>query len=94
MQKPPIESKVADLAPADSVVTPYDIAHLVTYWRLLDANNEGADWREVSRILLSIDPAYEPHRARQVYDSHLARAKWMSEQGYKHLLRGNIPSLH
>ncbi|WP_167767845.1 hypothetical protein [Bradyrhizobium frederickii] len=50
MQKPPLESNVADLAPAEPVVTLYDYTHLVTYWRLLDANKEGADWREVSRM--------------------------------------------
>ncbi|MBB4398873.1 hypothetical protein GGD62_008021 [Bradyrhizobium sp. ERR14] len=94
MQKPPLESNVADLAPAEPVVTLYDYTHLVTYWRLLDANKEGADWREVSRIVLRIDPAREPQRARQVYDSHLARAKWMSAEGYRHLLRGDIAGLH
>ncbi|MGY3116180.1 hypothetical protein ACVWXQ_000115 [Bradyrhizobium sp. S3.14.4] len=94
MRKRPLEPNVADLAPADSIVMPYDFVHLVTYWRLLDADREGADWREVSRIILRIDPAREPHHARQVYDSHLARAKWMTEEGYKYLLRGDIPGLH
>jgi hypothetical protein len=28
---------------------------IVTYLRLLDANVDGADWREVSRIVLHID---------------------------------------
>ncbi|MCK1627300.1 DUF2285 domain-containing protein [Bradyrhizobium sp. 160] len=90
MQKPPLESEVADLAPADPIMTPYDLAHLVNYWRLMDAHAEGADWREVSRIVLRIDPGREPQRAQRAYDSHLARAKWMGEQGYRHLLRGDI----
>jgi hypothetical protein len=55
---------------------------------VLDAHNEGADWREVSRIVLHIDPEREPERARRAFESHLARAKWMTEQGYRHLLRG------
>ncbi|HIM44716.1 MAG TPA: DUF2285 domain-containing protein, partial [Alphaproteobacteria bacterium] len=25
--------------------------------------------------------------ARMVYDSHLARARWMTETGYRHFLR-------
>jgi len=37
---------------------------------------------------LHIDPDREPDRARHVFDSHLARAKWMTEHGYRHLLRG------
>ena len=41
---------------------------------MLDANEEGADWREVSRIALHIDTAREPDRARRAFDAHLARA--------------------
>jgi len=32
--------------------------------------------REVARIVLNIDPDREPDRARQAFESHLARAKW------------------
>jgi len=45
-------------------------------------------WREVARIVLHIDPDREAERARQAFDSHLARAKWMSRYGYRHLLHG------
>jgi hypothetical protein len=38
--------------------------------------------------VLHVDPDREPDRARFVFESHLARAKWMTEQGYRHLLRG------
>ncbi len=83
---------VADLAPTAQVLTGYDEQHLVTYLRLLDAEADGADWREVAKIVLHIDPELEPHRARQAWDSHLARARWMSESGYRHLLRGGAPN--
>jgi uncharacterized protein (DUF736 family) len=63
-------------------------SRLVTYLRLLDADAEGADWREVARVVLHIDPDREPDRARHAFDSHLARAKWMTEHGYRDLLRG------
>jgi hypothetical protein len=53
----------------------------VTYLRILDADAEGANWREVTRIVLHIDPDREPDRARQAFDSHLARAKWMTRDG-------------
>jgi hypothetical protein len=85
MQKPPF---VADTAPSDSVLTVYDGEHLITYLRLLDAEAEGTDWREVARIVLRLDPEHEPDRARRAFDSHLSRAKWMTEHGYRHLLRG------
>jgi Uncharacterized conserved protein (DUF2285) len=88
MRNPPLEPDVANFAPTDPVLTGYDQVHLVTYLRLLDADTEGADWREVARIVLHIDPDREPNRARYAFDSHLARAKWMTEHGYRHLLRG------
>ena len=91
MQTPELEPPVADLAPNSSVLTGYDEQHLVTYLRLLDADAEGADWQEVARIVLHIDPELEPERARGAWDSHLARARWMTENGYRHLLRGGAP---
>ncbi|MFB9262298.1 DUF2285 domain-containing protein [Bradyrhizobium erythrophlei] len=81
MSTPPLDPDIADVAPSDSVPTSYDHQHVVTYARLLQAESEGADWREVARIVLHIDPEREPDRARNAYQSHLARAKWMTEQG-------------
>lgn len=94
MQRPPFDPDVADTAPADTVLTRYDEEHIITYLRLLDADAEGADWREVTQIVLHIDPEREPARARQAFDSHLARAKWMTEHGYRHLLRGGVSGLN
>jgi Uncharacterized conserved protein (DUF2285) len=88
MGNSPLDPDVADTAPTESTLTDYDRQHFVTYLRLLDADDEGADWREVARIVLHIDPDREPARARTAFDSHLARAKWMTEHGYRHLLRG------
>jgi Uncharacterized conserved protein (DUF2285) len=88
MQTPPLDPDVADLAPNDPVLTSYDEQHLATYWRLLDAEADGAEWKEVALIVLHIDPVCEPARARNAFDSHLARAKWMANHGYRHLLRG------
>ena len=86
MQKPTLDPDVADSAPNELTLTAYDEQHVVTYVRLLQAEGEGADWREVARIVLHIDPEREPNRARTAYESHLARAKWVTEQG--RLLRG------
>ena len=88
MRKPPLNPDIADAAPTDSTLTHYDERHLITYLRLLDADAEGVDWREVAKIVLKINTDREPERARRAYDSHLARAKWMTEHGYRHLLRG------
>jgi hypothetical protein len=83
MQSPPIDPDVADVAPADPTLTPYDEEHLITNLRMLDADRERADWREVSRIVLHVDPDQDAERARRVFESHLARAKWMTEHGYR-----------
>ena len=90
---PPLNSKVADLAPDEPALTTYDEQHAVTYARLLDAEADNADWREVARIVLHIDPNIEPDRARRAFDSHLARAKWAARHGYRQLLRrGSLKS--
>ena len=91
MQRPLPDPDVSDTAPDSDVLTGYDEQHLVTYLRLLDAETDGANWAEVARVVLHIDPAQEPERARIAWESHLARAKWMTVQGYKHLLRGGAP---
>ncbi|MGO9236913.1 MAG: DNA -binding domain-containing protein [Methylocella sp.] len=86
MPKPSLTPKHADAPPPAESLTAYDEEHLVSYLRLLDAEAEGADWTEVARIVLQIDPAHEPERARKVWESHLNRAKWMMTHGYQHLL--------
>ena len=91
MPQPPLDPPVADGAPDADVLTGYDEEHLVTYLRLLDADAEGADWTEAARIVLHIDPSREPARARRAWESHLARARWLTENGYRHLLRGRTP---
>ena len=88
MQKPPLNPDVADIAPTDTILTVYDEEHIITYLRMLDADAEGANWREVAQLVLHIDPELEPDRARRAFDTHLTRAKWMTEHGYRHLLRG------
>ncbi len=91
MPSSPSAPAVLDTAPTSATLTSYDQQHLVTYLRLLDAEKDGADWREVARIVLGIDPAREPERARNTWESHLSRARWMTESGYRHLLRGGPP---
>jgi hypothetical protein len=91
MEKPPLDPPVADLAPTDPNLTGYDEQHLITYLRLLDAESDGADWREVAKVVLKIDPNHQPQRARRAWETHLARAKWMTTNGIEYLLRGGAP---
>lgn len=79
-----------DQAPQGPDLTDYDRQHLALYVRLLDAAKEGADWKEVVQVLFGLDPGRDHERARRVYDSHLARARWMVDHGYQDLLKSGI----
>jgi hypothetical protein len=79
--RPPLDPDCADEVPRPDELTSYDMEHLVTYLRVLDAEADNADWTEVARIVLHIDPTSEPARARRAWESHLARAEWMTEHG-------------
>jgi len=76
-----------DAPPISQTLTAYDREHMVLYLRLLDSSRDGADWREAVQILFGLDPAREPRRCRQIHDTHLARAQWMTEHGYRDLAR-------
>jgi len=76
-----------DSPPDSPAITDYDRQHLKLYLRLLDAESEGADWRDVAPILFRIDVTTQPDRARLLCDSHLARARWITQNGYQDLLK-------
>ena len=78
---------IADEVPWSEKITKYDEAHFVSYLRLLDASVSGASDAEMCRIVLGIDAAKEPDRAKRALESHLRRARWMTEHGYRHLLQ-------
>lgn len=75
----------SDLPPQDNQITDYDRAHLKAYLRLIDAEKAGADWREAAKIVLGLDADAYPQDAKQLHDSHLARARWVVAQGYRDL---------
>jgi hypothetical protein len=81
-----LDPDVDDQAPDGPDVTLYDESHFVTYLRLLDAKADGAHWTEVARIVLHRDPDREEARTRRCFDSHMARAQWMTKRGYRRLL--------
>lgn len=81
-----LDPDVDDAAPTGDGITTYDEQHYVTYLRLLDAKAEGADWTEVARIVLHRDPVGEKERTYRCWQSHLARAQWLSREGYRRIL--------
>lgn len=90
--QPQLDPDVEDEAPDGPVITAYDEQHYVTYLRLLDANRDGADWREVARIVLRRDPVAEETRSRHCWETHLARAQWLSKAGYRRILEQAVAS--
>lgn len=80
-----------DQPPDGAALTAYDQAHLKLYLRLLDADADGADWKEVVEALFGICAKTDPERAARVHTAHLSRAKWMTQSGYSELLG---PRLH
>ena len=76
-----------DAPPSSQTLTSYDREHMVLYLRLLDAARDGADWREAVQILFGLDPDHDLERCRRIHESHLARAVWMTEHGYRDLVR-------
>lgn len=82
---------VEDCAPSDPTLTQYDSAHVATYVRLLDAEASGADWHEVARLVLDRDPVTDEAAARRCWESHLSRARWMTQSGYRQLMPDSGP---
>jgi hypothetical protein len=83
MQQPDL----LECPPIADEITDYDKSHLVTYLRLLDADAEGADWKEVASVVLGLDVARDFETAGRTYRNHLDRAKWMTTNGYAYLLK-------
>ena len=88
MSLPP-DQPIAETAPTAATMTDYDRTHMTTYLRLLDAASENAPWEEVARVVFNLDPAQAPDRVRRIHDTHLERARWLTEQGYRDLLRAS-----
>ena len=86
MPKPELNPEIVEDVPWSETITDYDERHLIVYLRLLDAVAAGASAEALSSIVLGIDPAREAERSRNALASHLRRARWMSDNGYRHLL--------
>ncbi|WP_310305350.1 DNA -binding domain-containing protein [Sphingomonas sp. BE270] len=91
MGQPP--HKFLDEPPSSEMLTPYDRVHMALYMRLLDSARDGADWRAAVQILFGLDADRDPARCHHIHETHLARARWMTEYGYRELVRESQRSL-
>ncbi|WP_394890086.1 DNA -binding domain-containing protein [Mesorhizobium sp. AaZ16] len=80
-----MKSEIIEEIPWSDGLTAYDKEHFTTYMQLLDASADNATEEEMAHLILGIDPAREPERARKALRSHLDRANWMVTAGYKDL---------
>lgn len=78
---------IADEAPWSDKVNAYDYAQFKLYLRLLDAVAANASEAKICKVLFGIDMEAEPERAQRCLQSHLKRARWMTEKGYRDLVR-------
>ncbi|HEV2898198.1 MAG TPA: DUF2285 domain-containing protein [Pseudaminobacter sp.] len=85
MLQPKSNTPIADEVPWSDGLTAYDKEHFTTFMQLLDASADDAPEEEMAHVILGIDPAREPERARKALRSHLDRANWMVTTGYKDL---------
>jgi hypothetical protein len=72
--------------PLSATPTDYDWACRIQYLRLLDADAAGADWRDAASKILDLDVVADVERAHAIWSAHLARARWMTTEGYRHYL--------
>lgn len=76
---------LADEVPWSPKLTEYDETHFLVYLRLLDARSKGASDEDMVKIIVETDPSKTPEKASQSMKSHLERARWMTEEGYRGL---------
>ena len=70
---------IEPLAPESDVAVEYDRRQLPLYAAMLDADDAGADWRQVAVILMGLDT--EMPGAEACWRSHLDRARWIVGEG-------------
>ena len=88
---PPTPSVPTDGPPDTADLTDFDRAHLKAYLRLLDAEASGAEWRQAAQVVLGLDVDADLPGACALHNRYLARARWMVEHGYRHLLGAATP---
>jgi hypothetical protein len=81
--------QIADTVNWSEAITLYDCRHFITYARLLDAERDNTDWREVARIILRRDPDAATQEAWLCWETHLARAKWIATAGFQQVARAS-----
>ena len=72
--------------PQDEEVTSYDRQHLDIYLLLLNAEEQGTDWKVSYKKIFDDESENNLATPFIIYQSHLKRAQWMTGHGFKFLL--------
>ena len=85
----PSRSQTAPYPPPEDVpvLTDRDRAYASVYVQILDATAAGADWQTIAKHVLNLDPDADVGATKKTFDRFHARAVWMTQVGYKLLLK-------
>lgn len=72
------------LVPWSDTLTAYDEVHFSLYLRLLDGRAKGLSEDSLCRTVLEVEP---DEHGKSLLGAHMRRADWMTQKGYKQLLR-------
>ena len=76
-------SPLLDAVSWQDEITPYDESHFTLYVQLLDGHAAGLSDDDLCRTVLNLEA---DENAKRILASHLARARWMTEHGFRHLI--------
>jgi hypothetical protein len=76
-----------DEPPWSEHLTDYDRSHLQLYVRLLDACAAKASLADIANHIFGVNANADPERAKRIVETHSARARWMTQYGFRDLLR-------
>jgi len=78
--------ELKECPPASDTVTAYDRRCFKLYIMLLDADASGEEWSDAYKRVFGKSEIQNHERAFKHYQTHLKRAKWMTNTGYQQLL--------
>jgi len=73
--------------PVSKAITEYDPRCFKLYLVLLDAEKSRAKWEDIYEQVFGHEVGTDFRISRAQYQSHLERARWMTINGYSHLLK-------
>ena len=77
----------AEVPQMSEQLTACDLTHGPLYLYLLDSAAIGCQWQDLPPSIFGFDPKRGPEHTRMLFETNLARARWMTEHGWRLLLK-------